>query len=306
MDKTDIVLSMLLLNNSRVSYRQLADKLDLSMNAVHRRIQSLIDSGIIHSFTARINLGALRAMTAIVYGKSESDSLSTVHEKLGTQGSIYWVALAGGNQLYVGAYLKNISELEPLTDYVRKEALMPNPTVGILPSPSSYTHAVSVEESLYPLDWQIIWSIHDNSRKPVAEIAEELGVAAKTVRRRLTAMIKKGLMELSMKWYPDVSNDIMSIIHVRLKPTAEKNVANDILKRYFPTMLFYFSFVNIPNELVIVVWTNTMKELREFQRHLAGEETVASMVSNILYAGYIFDTWRDKLVCENLGRMKKT
>jgi hypothetical protein len=39
-----------------------------------------------------------------------------------------------------------------------------------------------------------------------------------------------------------------------------------------------------------------MKELKEIQQRLEKEETVASIVSNILYTGYIFDTWRDELV----------
>jgi DNA-binding Lrp family transcriptional regulator len=46
MDKTDIALSMLLLNNSRLPHRELAEKLGLSVNAVHKRIQALKDAGI--------------------------------------------------------------------------------------------------------------------------------------------------------------------------------------------------------------------------------------------------------------------
>ena len=41
MDKTDIILTQLLLRNSRLPYRELAEKLDLSVNAVHKRIREL-------------------------------------------------------------------------------------------------------------------------------------------------------------------------------------------------------------------------------------------------------------------------
>jgi DNA-binding Lrp family transcriptional regulator len=77
MDKTDVILSMLLLANSRTPYRELADKLNLSANAVHKRIQSLIDVGVIRKFTAKISLPALQAVVVILCGKSEAESAET-------------------------------------------------------------------------------------------------------------------------------------------------------------------------------------------------------------------------------------
>ncbi|MGQ9552377.1 MAG: Lrp/AsnC family transcriptional regulator [Candidatus Bathycorpusculaceae bacterium] len=295
MDKTDVVLTMLLLNNSRISYRELAEKLGLSVNAVHKRIQSLIDSGIIRRFTAKISLSALKAVSVIVYGKSEAESVSTLHEVLGSHGSINWAALAGGNYLYILAHLRSISELEPLIAYVKKEAKISSPTVGIITA-TPINILTNAEATLYPLDREIIYSLRDNSRKALADIAEELGVSAKTVRRRLSNMINKGLIELSMEWYPDASNDIMTIIHIRLKPEVEKKAVFNVLKTYFPNMIFHWSFSNLPNELLSVFWTNTMKELRDIQQRLVNEVTVESIMPNILYTGYIFDTWRDDLL----------
>ncbi|HYB93294.1 MAG TPA: Lrp/AsnC family transcriptional regulator, partial [archaeon] len=170
------------------------------------------------------------------------------------------------------------------------------PTVGILTPLINLSNVGPIQNMLYPLDRQIIYSLHDNSRKSIAEIAVELGVSAKTVRRRLSTMIKKGLVELSIQWYPDASNDIITVIHIRLKPAVDKDAGANILKNYFPNTLFYWSFSNLPNELFSVVWTNSMKELREIQQRLAAEKTVASIISNILYTGYIFDTWRDELI----------
>ena len=62
MDKTDVILSQLLLANSRRSYRELAEKLNLSVTAVHNRIQSLIEMGIIRKFIARPSVFAANAI----------------------------------------------------------------------------------------------------------------------------------------------------------------------------------------------------------------------------------------------------
>ena len=297
LDKTDIILSTLLLACSRISYRELAQKLDLSANAVHRRIQALIDLGIIRRFTTQVSVSALQAPMIFVYGKSEAESVNDLHKKLGKQGSIWWVALGGGNFIYVSAYLRNMSEIEPLVDFVKKEALLLNPSIGIIAPPPNNL-SVKVEELLYPLDRQIIQSLSNDSRRTVADIADEVGVAAKTVRRRLSAMNRKGLLEFSIQWYPDASDDIITIMHIRLRPEADKSNATNIMKSYFPRLLFCYQFINVPNELFGIAWTNTMKELRDLQQRLTDENVVSSIVSNILYTGYIFDTWRNDLVKE--------
>jgi len=294
-DKTDVILSLLLLENSRSPYRELANKLNLSANAIHKRIQSLIEMGVIRKFTAKINLSALQAVVVTLYGKSEAESVANLHEKLGTHGSIYWLTLGGGNYMIIGAYLRTMQEIEPLVDYVKKEALMLNPVVGIHSSAAT-SPRFSPEKTLHSLDRQIICSLSNDSRKSISDVAEDVGVTAKTVRRRLSSMTRNGLVEFSIKWFPDTSNDIITTMQLRLRPDADKSAVSGMLKKYFPNLLFSYQFINIPNLLLCFVWTNTMKEVKEFQQRLENEETVASIVSNILYTGYIFDTWRDELV----------
>ena len=301
MDKTDVILSMHLLTNSRTPYRELADKLNLSANAIHKRIQSLIEMGVIRKFTTKISLAALQAIVVTVYGKSEAESVANLHEKLGTHGSIYWVTLGGGNYIIIGAYLRSMQEIESLVDYVKKEALIPNPIVGLHPAAPTNLR-VSAERTLHPLDLQIIYALNNDSRKSIADVAEEVGVTAKTVRRRLSSMTRNGLVDFSIEWFPDTSNDIITTMQLRLKPDANKSMVSDTLKKYFPSMLFHYQFINIPNELLCFVWTNTMKGLKEIQQRLEKEETVASIVSNILYTGYIFDTWRDELVRPHIAQ----
>jgi len=70
MDKIDVILCQLLLANSRLSYRELAEKLDLSVTAVHNRIQSLIDIGIVRKFTAGLIIFAQNAIHVFIFGSS--------------------------------------------------------------------------------------------------------------------------------------------------------------------------------------------------------------------------------------------
>jgi DNA-binding Lrp family transcriptional regulator len=299
MDLTDLILCQLLLLNSRRSYRELADVLNLSVTAVHKRIQSLIELGVIRKFTAKIGIGALNAIHVMIFGTSKITPLHDLKAKLAKQGSIYWLAIGDGNFLYIGAYLKSIAELEPLVNFCKETAGMLEPNVGITSFASPFINPGAYrahDSTLYDLDYQIIRSLKGNSRKATSEIAEELCVSAKTVRRRLSGMMKLGLVELSIEWYPDASNDIITIFHFQLKPQADRSCIDTIFKKYSPNMIFYWSFSNIPNSFVAFVWTNTMKELQGIRESLEHEEPMRSVSPNILYTGYIFKTWRDQLL----------
>ncbi len=296
MDNTDIFLIQLLLANSRLPYAELAKKLNLSVNAVHKRIQALVEAGVIRRFTAKPSHFAVNSIPVFIYGTSQISNTHSLVAKLKTHGSVYWLAVGGGNYLYIGAFLREVHELAALVNYVKEEAKIPEPAVGILAPPPVLPPLNLDDKELYALDYQIIRALKDDSRKPISEVAEELGISAKTARRRLNRLVKNGLVELSMEWYPDASNDIMTLIQLQLKPDADPALAYNLLQKYAPRALFYWQFINIPNIATFTVWTNTMKELQGIRESLEKEEGVLSVTPNVLYVGYVFSTWRDKLV----------
>jgi len=188
-----------------------------------------------------------------------------------------------------------MSELEPFVDFVKREAEMEDPIVGIMPSPSRR----SSEDKLYTLDYQILKALHKDSRKPAADVALEIHASARTVQRRLERMMDKSLAELSIDWYPDASNDIVSLCHVNLTAGAEKLKAEAHLRQTFsPHILFGVIFSNLPNQMILFVWANTFRELEDLKERIRKTEEVDSMMVNVLQIGYLFDTWRDDIIFE--------
>ena len=114
-------------------------------------------------------------------------------------------------------------------------------------------------------------------------------------------MTKNSMIELGLEWYPDKSNDIITLLDLHLKPDADLGIVP--YQRFFASMLrtccFTGRFVNIPNVVTYTVWTNNMNELQSLRENLEKEPSVASIVPNILYTGYMFNTWRDQLVEEH-------
>ncbi len=292
MDETDIEISQMLLVNSRTPYRVIAGRLKLSVNAVHKRIQALIDAGIIRGFIARPSQFIAGSLNVYIFGFARAEPLKEIPSKLSENDSIYWVAQAGGSYIYVGAYVKGLNELSVVSDFIRKNADMPNPTVGIIDLGANITYPP--KEILDTLDWQIISTLSRDSRKPLADIAQELNISAKTIRRRLNAMIKNNFIELSIDWYPDASDDIFSVFHTKLSMEAKVNSV-ELHKKYGPHLIYHLGFSNLPDEHILVIWTRTMKELKELKEKIENDPNFRSVTMNILYTGDIFPTWMETL-----------
>lgn len=298
MDKTDISLCVFLMSNSRTPYHELAARLGLSINAVHKRIGALMESGIIRAFTARPSLITLGALTVWVYGRSEAAHPADVHLRLGADDRTYWVANSGGGYIYVGGYLRGLSELDDYVAFVKREGEIGEPSVGIIPQiPNPFP-----KEGLQPLDYQILASLRKDSRKPVSEVATEVKASAKTVHRRLERMVEKGLIDFGIDWYPDASNDIVSLCHIEIAQRSDRSKVLAALRQKFrQSILVEVLFSNLPNLLVLFLWTNSMKQMEDLRENVGRVEGVKSVMLNVLQIGYMFDTWRDKLILKEAG-----
>jgi DNA-binding Lrp family transcriptional regulator len=281
------------MSNSRTPYHELAGKLGLSINAVHKRIKVMIDAGIIRTFTARESLVSLKAISVWIFGRSEATHPGEIHTRLENNESTYWVANSGGGYIYVGGYLRNLSELDSYVAFVKKEGEIGEPTVGIIPPFTSRFP----DEALRPLDYQILASLHKDARKPVTDVASEIRASTKTVHRRLERMMEKGLVDLSIDWYPDASNDIVSICHISLAKNADRTKAvSSLNQRFSQNILIEVLFSNLPNMTTLFLWTNSMKQMDDLRESIGKAEGVESVVLNVLQIGYMFDTWRDRLL----------
>ena len=294
MDRTDVSLCLFLMSNSRAPYHELAAKLGLSINAVHKRIAALVNQGVIKAFTAHPSLASLGVVSVWVYGRSEAVHPSDLHLHLNADDHTYWVANSGGGYVYVGGYLRGIEELDGFVAFVKEVGALGEPTVGILPVLKSKR-----QEALRPLDHLILESLRKDSRKPATDVAVEVKASVKTIHRRLEWMVEKGLVDFSIDWYPDASNDIVSICHIEVERGSDRmELLGALKKRFADNVLVEVLFSNLPNMLVLFLWTNSMRQMESLRESLGSVEGVKSSMMNVLQVGYMFDTWRDKMAAK--------
>lgn len=307
-DEVDVRLTGLLMVNSRTPYRELADKLGLSLQAVHRRIQAMQEQGVIRGFPGGLSIAFVNPVVLYLFGTSSYQGLEQAVNELRKDDRTFIVLECARNYLSIGALLRDHSEIDSYVDMARSKARMNDLTIGLMSVTQIGQERVGRadrDRELTSLDYRILNELRPDARRPVEEVAASLNVSAATARRRLARLSEIGAFNAGLDWRPSASPQIVSQIHVRLKEDADKNkVAASLLSKNSSQVISFITFSNLPDFLLLVVWSNTMKELNELTSRTAAEDGVASATPNVIIAEHRFETWIDKMVIHRAAHPK--
>jgi DNA-binding Lrp family transcriptional regulator len=298
MDGQDLTLIQMLVNDPRATYRELADGLGMSVQAVHRRLQLLHDAGIILGFTIAISIPYLEAIPITIHGRAPGRTKADVSSTFDGNDSISGVLFGSGGVLVISALLRKITELDALIASVKAATGMQQPWVGIEGVRSSGTcPATAATEPLSPLDMRIAASLARDARKASADVAKELGVTAATVNRRLERLDAIGALEYITMLHPGFSGNVVSIFQVDIDEDADRGeVIARLRSKLGATAEFYRTFVNVPDRFSLVAWNGTLRELEITIDKVVDEKGVRLAVPDIMFTGWYHPTWRDRML----------
>ncbi len=301
MDEVDVALSRMLMRNSRTSYSELGKELGLSPQMVHRRVQHLMDVEIIRGTYAALSFKAMKAMWVIVHGWSKANSMEEVAKDLRNDPHVAIMQVASGNYVYVHGNVTDAVGLAELVTSVQRSAKLSEPQVGIVQTPPLGNDGLS------GMDLRIIKALANDTRRPVNEIAEELGTTAKTVRRRLDRLMKEELVQLSINWQPDTMGDMVSQIHLVLKEgVPNEKAAYLMIKKYAPGIIRSYTFSNVPGFILLTYCNRNAREMQDTCRELEGEGVFTSVVPNVIRAIHHYPEHREAVLQDLLKRSGKS
>ncbi len=311
MDPLDRKLLRILERDTRITYRELSEKLGISIPSVQKRIVSLEETGRVLGYTAHISLQALGGCMVVIQGSSTTDFAPDLVDELGKNGSIMTVMCGNQNNLVMGAFLRSISDLDPLVSFVQDVGRIPEPDV-LLVSQGSDISCTRISGSkvgpqlsdLTSLDLRIIWALHKDARRSVSDVAAELGVSSKTVSRRLSRMMENGLIDFHVQAVPNLDEDLQIIIQVRISPGTERQKVIERVRRLPGDFIDEnLTFSNMPDRIMFVLFTQTLSELKNLLFQVKEIEGVVKVsYDTFLYQKY-FDTWRDDLLAERIKQI---
>ena len=291
MDEIDLTILKKLLENSRLTYRELANITNMSISAIHNRIKNLVEDDIIEAFIARPSPIALKYLIVNIFGRSNAKSMDAISKELGQHENIFIIAIASGKFLYITGYLRDITSLRDYSAYVSKIANISEPTIGIVNVPYMTT-----PEPLTTIDYKILKALNRDARKPITDIANDIGISAKTVRRRLDRMIENNLVVFAIEWSLKAENNLITSFHLYLKEdTNIDSTIQYLYEKYSQNVNYCMSYSNIPNLITMTSWTKNVQESQRIQEKLQ-TEGFKDVVPNIFLTIRYYDCWVDQLL----------
>jgi len=294
MDELDFVITDVLEENPRASYREMAERSGLSINSVHKRVQYLIDVGNIMGFYATLGPAVEKYVIATALGRSTTDDLEATIAEIGKDEHTSQIVVATNDYIYPQWYLRDISELDDFMTFARDVAKMESPHVVFRTPQPPPGHGPA---KISGLDYRIIDALREDARKPEKLVADELGVSPKTVHKHLERMRREGSIVLMTLFRANATPDIFSLFHIEISKNADRReLSAHLLARHRPHILDVQTIESEPYLFVSNVWVKTLKELNEVRNRLEKEKAIESVEVNVFSDFHRFETWRDDLV----------
>lgn len=196
--------------NCRTSYQNLAEKHDVSATAIKKRVEKLIESGVLAEFIVELNLAMIDGefFLALIHSDSSVREDEFV-ELLGANEMISEVgALAGGSYIAAGSYI-GATGLSEISHFIRNLNSVKEVEIHTLLFPRGKKY------QLKRLHLRVLRHLIDDPRMPVTKIAKKTGLAARTVSRAIDEILESESVRLSIRWNLNASESItfLSQIH---------------------------------------------------------------------------------------------
>ncbi|GIU72793.1 MAG: hypothetical protein KatS3mg003_2272 [Candidatus Nitrosocaldaceae archaeon] len=259
MDKIDVDIIRLLLNDSRVSYNQIADRLGVSINTVRSRIDKMLKQGLIKYHTI-VNLDKFGY--TLIYILIRYDNLDKLIEKLSVIGKVIMIVQCLGDTFMIGLAIKDKDNpLELVKAFIEPY----NASILFFKEPTNIR--------LSKNGLRIIKYLLNNPRVKSKDIADALDISTKTVKRVIDYLLKNGIIGFSIIMNPsrlEKYTNFGLIIKIN-DNTAIKRIYDMLEEHFLLSPLIY------NNVIITVLYGESMQIIDEYYRKVKQIEGVNSV-----------------------------
>lgn len=251
MDEIDKGILFGLLQNCRTPYRAIAQHFDLTANAVKKRIQKLIDTGVIVQFTAELSPAMVDgdnflAVISTDGNENEEDCLNLIGSHL----LVREVGiLSGSSYLAIGTSIGSES-LRDLGSFLRGIENVRSVELHSLVKDAN--HGSKVE--LTKLQLRVLNCLVKDPRMPTNEISELTGLTVRRTRTTITKLLDSGAVSLGIRWNLSAGDGFVFLlrIHWDEKTGGLEDILSFIVER-FP-VAFYGPLVSATEPVFFAVF----------------------------------------------------
>lgn len=226
MDLVDKTIMIEIASNCRISYENLSKRTGLSANAVKNRVTALLESGTISRFAVSLNAAMINASYFMALVTTDgTEDIDGFIGRMGENPMIGHISLlasaAGGAYLVWGQYIGS-AMLSKLRRFLRKHDKVRNVELHTIIAP------VGKKIELANLHLRILSVLKNNPRALINDIAQETGLAPKTVRRGIRELVEDGGIYFSAR--PDMAAGKIVNFFVRFEYNEDEIGLDEVVK----------------------------------------------------------------------------
>ena len=289
-DQKDLKILRLLLDDGRKSYEKIAKHVDLTPTTVKNRIIQLVYDEVIIDFKTQINPKILNYSVcySLAYLKGEPNKHALI-EELGDERNVVGGCVNLGNYLSIVHSFKNDSELHANIQLLKKYEEIEALDNFVLLIPSMDFQDVKISKN----DWRIIHTLKDNCRKTDVEVAKELNLSAKTVKRRLNYLKNNGIITFVVNLDTSSGNLLTYNPIIKFKSINSKDfiTINKIVNDPF-----YIWRIANEETMIYTIYIKQLRDLEDQINKIKQLENVAEVINLVPTKMYFFKSWIDDLI----------
>jgi DNA-binding Lrp family transcriptional regulator len=285
--------------NCRVTYQALAQKYNVSSNAIKRRIERLTESGVIENFTISLSWAMIDADTVLshVYFDRSVNALDFL-DKVGANPLVHMVGTDSYGCMNVVACYRGANDLAKLGEFLRSldgvERVEMHPLIEEVGKKVKFTK----------LEIRVIAALLEGARMTVRELSKRTGLTARRVRRIIHDLIdNRGIHFTTMiNW--NAGDQTRVSFRIRWNETKiERNQIVEKVKEKYPDQLVAV----YPSSMKPLMWIefmiDHMREAEGIADWLTSNTSVMVMGTIIPYPRKRYSCLRDLRLQEILSEI---
>ncbi|MFW9999740.1 MAG: winged helix-turn-helix transcriptional regulator [Candidatus Hodarchaeota archaeon] len=294
MDENDIEILKLLLFNGRMSYESIAKKVKLTPYIIKKKINNLVDQRVIMKFVTNLNFMLFQKSVCYTLAEIKPDiNQEELITRIGKLDEVTGGAISIQNKMQIIHTYSDDHEfkdnLEKLMQFDEIESI--ENFILLVPQKFDFKNT-----RLTKTDWKIINSIKDNCRKTDVEIANELEISSKTVKRRLKYLRENNIILFMIDLDTSAADFLSYLLIIKFQKIASESLSKvmKIIKKYF-----YVWRIANQEAFIYTVFIDKLREIDEHVKEIEKIPFVKEVVSYVPTKMFYFRSWIDKLIEKN-------
>ena len=274
MDEIDKGILFGMLQNCRTPYRTIAQQFNMTANAVKKRIQKLVDTGVIAKFTAELSPAMVDGenFLAIISTDGEENEERFLH-LIGSHMLVREAGVLSGSAYLIMGTSTGSESLRDLGSFLR----------GIENVRSVELHSL-VKDALHgrktdltKLQLRVLRCLTENPRMPTKRISEITGLTVRRTRKTISDLLESEAISLGIRWNLSAGEGFVFLLKINWdEKTGSLEDVLLFISENFP-VAFYGPLVSATEPIVFAVFVvDQFKDADLISKKITGASFVKS------------------------------